>query len=68
MQRPDKVEVNFLDIEGKNVTMLLEDFEARIFLHEFDHLEGITFDTRVSKLKLQLAREKQRKLVNIKNG
>ena len=68
VQRPDKVEVNFLDIEGKNVTMLLEDFEARIFLHEFDHLNGITFDTRVSKLKLQLARDKQRKLEKIKNG
>ena len=68
VQRPDKIEVNFLDIEGKNVTMLLEDFEARIFLHEFDHLDGITFDTRVSKLKLQLAREKQRKLEKIKNG
>ena len=62
VQRPDKVDVNYLDIDGKNVTMLLQDFEARIFLHEFDHLEGITFDTRVSKFKLQLAREKQRKL------
>ena len=68
VNRPDKIDVNFLDIEGKNVTMLLEDFEARIFLHEFDHLEGITFDTRVSKFKLQMAREKQRKLEKIKNG
>jgi len=62
VQRPDKVDVNYLDIDGKNVKMLLQDFEARIFLREFDHLEGITFDTRVSKFKLQLAREKQRKL------
>ena len=64
VNRPDKIDVNFLDIEGKNVTMLLEDLEARIFLHEFDHLEGITFDTRVSKFKLQIARERQRKLEN----
>lgn len=64
VNRPDKVDVNFLDIEGKNVTMLLEDLEARIFLHEFDHLEGITFDTRVSKFKLQMAKERQRKLEN----
>ena len=28
VNRPDKVDVNFLDIEGKNVTMLLEDLEA----------------------------------------
>ena len=62
VQRPDKVDVNYLAIDVKNVKMLLQDFEARIFLHEFDHLEGITFDTRVSKFKLQLAREKQRKL------
>jgi peptide deformylase len=60
--RPKKIKVNFLDIDAKNVTMYLEDFEARIFQHEFDHLDGITFDTRVSKLKLQMAKDKQKKL------
>lgn len=62
VKRPKKIKVNYLDIDAKNVTIHLEDFEARIFLHEFDHLEGITFDTRVSKFKLNLAREKQKKL------
>lgn len=68
IQRPDKIEVNFLDIDAKNVKMSLKDFEARLFLHEFDHLEGVTFDTRVSKFKLQLAREKQKKLESKNNG
>ena len=31
VQRPDKVDVNYPDIDGKNVKMLLQDFEARIF-------------------------------------
>ena len=53
---------NYPDIDGKNVKMLLQDFEARILLHEFDHLEGITFDKRVSKFKFQLEIEKQWKL------
>lgn len=67
IQRPDKIEVNFLDIDAKNVKIILRDFDARIFLHEFDHLEGITFDTKVSKFKLRQAREKQQKLEK-KNG
>src|SRR6056300_147001 len=62
IMRPKKIKVNFLDIDAKNVTMYLEDIEARIFQHEFDHLDGITFDTRVSKLKLQMAKDKQKKL------
>ena len=57
-----KIKVNYLDIDAKNVTMYLENFEARVFQHEFDHLDGITFDTRVSKLKLQMAKDKQKKL------
>lgn len=60
--RPKKIKVNYLDIDAKNVKMYLENFEARVFQHEFDHLDGITFDTRVSKLKLQMAKDKQKKL------
>ena len=38
--------------------------DARIFLHEFDHLYGINFIDRVSKVKLEIARKKQQKLLN----
>ena len=35
--------------------------EARIFLHEYDHMEGQDFTNRVSKLKLDIAKKKQKK-------
>lgn len=38
-----------------------DDLDARIFLHEYDHLYGIQFIDRVSKLKLQLAEKKRLK-------
>jgi len=38
-----------------------EDIDARVFLHEYDHLHGIQFINRVSKLKLDLAEKKRQK-------
>lgn len=37
------------------------DYNARCFQHEVDHLDGICFDGRVSKLVLNMAKKKQRK-------
>jgi peptide deformylase len=31
---------------------------ARIFQHEIDHLEGVDFTEKVSKMKLQLAQKR----------
>ena len=36
--------------------------EARIFQHEYDHMEGTDFTKRVSKLKLDLAKKRLRKV------
>jgi peptide deformylase len=40
-------------------------YDARCFLHEYDHLEGITFvnPARVSKLRLDMALKKQKKAI-----
>ena len=35
--------------------------EARVFLHEYDHMEGKNFTDGVSKLKLDIAKKKQKK-------
>jgi len=43
-------------VERKHLT----DLQARVFLHEFDHLLGITFEERVqSKLSLELAKKRR---------
>jgi|TARA_Y100000389_G_C17391306_1_gene480035 peptide deformylase len=41
-----------------------DDIDARVFLHEYDHLHGIQYIDRVSKLKLKMAEKKRNKKVN----
>jgi len=36
--------------------------KARVFLHEFDHLVGVTFDERSTELGLRLAKQKRAKV------
>jgi peptide deformylase len=61
VKRPKAIRVKFLDSSAKECKIQLNDFDARIFLHEYDHLHGIDFTNRVSKLKLEMARKKQKK-------
>ena len=63
VKRPSVVSVQYLDTKLKECIIKLEGFHARVFLHEFDHLQGITFDQRVSKLRLEMAKKKQEKLL-----
>ena len=63
VKRPAVVSVQYLDTKQKECIIKLEGFHARVFLHEFDHLQGITFDQRVSKLRLEMAKKKQEKLL-----
>jgi peptide deformylase len=63
------VEFDTLTDDFKNVIHVdtkFDDIDARIFLHEYDHLHGIQFIDRVSKLKLKLAEKKIEK--RKKNG
>lgn len=66
VKRPKGIVARYLDTDAKECIIELYDIDARCFLHEFDHLYGIEFVDRVSKLKLELARKKQFK--RIKNG
>ena len=68
VSRPSVVSVQYLDIEQKECIIKLEGFHARVFLHEYDHLQGITFDQRVSKLRLDMAKKKQQKILKELNG
>jgi peptide deformylase len=64
ISRPHTIVVKYLDSEQKECIIKLDGMDARIFLHEFDHLYGINFIDRVSKVKLEMARKKQQKLLN----
>ena len=41
--RPDKIRIQAMDENGGQFTKTLKSFEARVVLHEYDHLEGILF-------------------------
>ncbi len=63
VKRPDIIGVKYLDTQQKECIIKLEGFHARVFLHEYDHLQGITFDQRVSKMRLEMAKKKQGKIL-----
>ena len=63
IRRSKRLVAQFLDIEGKECIIEFKGIDARCFLHEFDHLNGIEFVDRVSKLKLEMAKKKQKKLM-----
>ena len=63
IKRPNEITVKFLDIDAKECILMLSGIDARCFLHEYDHLQGIEFTERVSKLKLSMAKKKQKKLI-----
>jgi len=41
IKRPKSVTVEYKNLTGSTCIIELEDFTARIFFHEYDHLEGI---------------------------
>lgn len=43
IERPDWVDVSYLSIDGQMQQQRFEGFVARIFLHEYDHLIGLTW-------------------------
>lgn len=46
--RQTGISVRFSDLSGREQETCLQGFPARIFQHEFDHLEGILFPLRVA--------------------
>ena len=46
IQRPNRIVVKYEDEDKKDHKIKLSGIAARVFLHEFDHLEGIVFTER----------------------
>ena len=46
IQRPDRIVVKYEDEDKKDHKIKLSGMASRVFLHEFDHLEGIVFTER----------------------
>lgn len=64
--RYESVEVEFINKKGKRVKTEFQKFPARIFQHEFDHLNGIVFLDRVDVKSLVTESEYRKILRNKK--
>lgn len=56
--RPVSIRVKFQTVKGDVVETEMTGITARIFQHEYDHMEGKLFTERVSKMKLDLAKKR----------
>jgi peptide deformylase len=65
VKRPRGIIAKYLDTNAKECKIELYDIDARCFLHEYDHLQGIEFTDRVSRLKLDMAKKKQSKILKL---
>ena len=61
-KRPSTIRVRFTDPFGDTVVQKYGGMTARIFLHEYEHMEGLNFMMGESDFKIQRARDKQQKL------
>ena len=57
VERPKIVEVQYETTQGETKTAKLDGMESKCFQHECDHLDGITFNKRVSKLRWDMAQK-----------
>ena len=62
VRRPEGIEVTYEDAKGELHEKAMFGLEARVFQHEMDHMEGTDFTKRVSKLKLDRAKKRLRKV------
>lgn len=60
--RPDSIRTRFTSPNGITETKLFNGLTARVFQHEYDHLDGVCFTSKVSKLKLDMYERKRKKL------
>jgi peptide deformylase len=61
VKRKKQVTVRYQNLEGENCAITGEDLLAVVLQHEIDHLDGILFLDRLSKLKKDLYRRKIQK-------
>lgn len=66
LYRPERIHVTYQTLAFETVEEELNGLEARIFQHEYDHLDGILFVDRLSGLQKRLIQGKLNKLNKLK--
>ena len=60
VRRAARMTIRAVDSEGERIEVTAEGFEAVVFQHELDHLNGILFLDRIADVKTDLFRRKGR--------
>jgi peptide deformylase len=60
VSRPTRVTVRYTGLDGTSRRIATSGFEARVILHEIDHLDGIIILDRVASLALDVFQRKRR--------
>jgi len=63
IKRPNEILVKYYDENLEEQITTISGYSAKCYLHELDHLLGITMKDRVSKLKWNMANKKASKLI-----
>ena len=58
VKRPKVIEFEYMDKDGEIQKSKFSGLTARIFQHEYDHMEGRNFTQLVSKLKLDMGKKR----------
>jgi len=66
IERPERVQITYLDYNGKRVTEWAEGLYAVCIQHEMDHLKGVVFIDYLSRLKRARAVKKVQKAEKLK--
>ena len=62
VKRPKKIKVRYTNPDGQTETRVFDGMSARVFQHEFDHLEGIVHLKRANRYHLEQAKKLAKKL------
>ena len=62
IKRPASLRLRYANAEGKIITQSYDNIPARTILHEYDHLDGITFQSRANAIHLDQAKRQKKKL------
>lgn len=61
IKRPEHVKIKYVDMNGEEKTQEFDGLSARIILHEYDHMEGVVYTSKVSPLILERQKRKVKK-------
>lgn len=50
VERPEKIEIKYKNLDGEEILEEFSGFDARVMCHEYDHLEGILYIDKADEI------------------